>query len=1613
MKSSACRRWFHGSTFGFCCSPSGYEEYEAGYGDDYETEIREYAYRQQERTGGGRGGPAGGDESPPPRGGGGDRRHVRAASPPYSRSPDRYEEAYPRERFVERYRDTDSQSGDKDSLRSYNSRRSDGRSGREYRDDRLVAEAAVYEERTTSKRERTRGHSPASSDYSHGRSPTRYRSRSPSPSVMSRKSRAFSPSKEDYPSRSSRASSPGYDSYGRTKDRGSLKSDKSRDRYLERERRDRYESEERTHLSSLIGSKSGQMFSDAKKKSMEEFERASSIQKKRLSEEFARERGRRIDRHQSHSREGVSGSPGSTKMGAPRDIPDVIAKSKHKRGKVPKPSSKRKHKKDQPYDPFDEPGAQSESTSGSLSSSGSSSSESDTDPDPDSRSGAHGSRGAGPPPQHADVIKLQKEKDHLLKMIQKLDDDGGSVDEDGNHRPHKRARIEDVLNSGRDSPRIARLREIHEQLKAFAPHGYKTDSSLNFRKQIEMRRNVDQSDPKNLEVIAARPRQRDPLGLMSPQLNEPMDVDETNSGNEKSPRETSDSLSKKKRKDTQDDGSKGRRFRGKPEDAVSSGDEDAASLKSGSGSAKPRLSFEGRKSGFESEGSAKSESHDRSRSNSKTEVIVPLYVIGPDCPQDPRTPRSPERDRRDNPISLPLPKFGRHMHSAKVGASPRTVPVTKPLTVTIHNTPTTASAPVSATSLTNSPHLSPGSVGMVSPTFSPDDNSPKLHLSPMDKGKSARPMSGPDDLDEPPPPPPPPPPGKQAYVEAYITSQQQLHQEMQQQAAAAASGQTVPCTPDKDSVFTVPSTDTTPKDTTPKSADRDPRRRRDSQTNVTPPVVSPVTSKPPSTETADAAGGDANSDGRPSLEERIRALDEKLNITQTAVQNTTKAVSTTTVMDYREKFKSKIKKRGEPSPFEKTSLGAGTAEPSDIVKSLLSRKSIFDQDSRRLENIDEKYEPKEGQRNLFRSSFSAEGLPPLPGPQPSPGGSGPGLTSPTSASSTPSTAGSEAPPRFPSSILRNKEALHPGMLSPGAPPSSAPPAFMGIAPAPPQSELLPQSTNSGLDMFPFLNTTSTLSKQNSDPSPNPSQPFFRKPSVEAVKHSSSASSSSTSGVTANKPSTQIKKESTPLVVTAPSGPNVSPVPVRQESTEGAGAASVTTPPLPTTPITPTSILKKESAFGSPTSTPTTPTAPNNPGVHSSGHAAATPAVKKEAKDSSAASAVAPVIKKESGGGSAGSSGLLGKRKASDDMSSNSGTSSKDKPREGGKPALLSHKSASGSSAGVKTEPKSTDEPDSKRPKLSSLSASNSKDKKLESTASKTSHKESSSSKKVSSSSSKHSSNSSKSPDKKHKTETDKRDCDKVKPPGDKSQGKEKEVKDKETKEKDKDKEKETSKDKPKQENESKCKPDKPAKDPSNDRKGDRKDGGSRPKSTDSKSKDKSSKDSSSSSQEKSKSGGSGKSDEKSHKGEKHKSDKHHSKEHSSDKSKSDHSDKKEKSDKAKNDSSHSKSDKSDHHGSDKKSEQKDKSSKDHKQSDKKIEKSNSKDTGGAKTKHVKEKELKDKGGEDRGKFNTSHSHSSSDKKKSDKEKSEKKDKARAEKVRNIRWVCVENTLLFF
>ena len=113
---------------------------------------------------------------------------------------------------------------------------------------------------------------------------------------------------------------------------------------------------------------------------------------------------------------------------------------------------------------------------------------------------------------------------------------------------------------------------------------------------------------------------------------------------------------------------------------------------------------------------------------------------------------------------------------------------------------------------------------------------------------------------------------------------------------------------------------------------------------------------------ADSDVSDLLSPGSPpdnlSLEARIQALDEKLNqIQKTTPRHLPSSDSgglPSSTFDY-----SRFIRRRKP-PITPTTAGvecSAASEPSDYVKSLLSRTSIFDQDSRRLEQLQSKVDP--------------------------------------------------------------------------------------------------------------------------------------------------------------------------------------------------------------------------------------------------------------------------------------------------------------------------------------------------------------------------------------------------------------------------------------------------------------------------------------------------------------------------------------------------------------------------------------------------------------------------------------------------------------------------------
>ena len=101
-----------------------------------------------------------------------------------------------------------------------------------------------------------------------------------------------------------------------------------------------------------------------------------------------------------------------------------------------------------------------------------------------------------------------------------------------------------------------------------------------------------------------------------------------------------------------------------------------------------------------------------------------------------------------------------------------------------------------------------------------------------------------------------------------------------------------------------------------------------------------------------------------SLDDRIRALDEKLNQMQKTTPRHLPASdsSLSSGLDYSRFIRRrKQPNTGPPSSSSSSAAAAAgecmvTSEPSDLVKSLLSRTSIFDQDSRRLEQLHSKFD---------------------------------------------------------------------------------------------------------------------------------------------------------------------------------------------------------------------------------------------------------------------------------------------------------------------------------------------------------------------------------------------------------------------------------------------------------------------------------------------------------------------------------------------------------------------------------------------------------------------------------------------------------------------------------
>lgn len=126
-------------------------------------------------------------------------------------------------------------------------------------------------------------------------------------------------------------------------------------------------------------------------------------------------------------------------------------------------------------------------------------------------------------------------------------------------------------------------------------------------------------------------------------------------------------------------------------------------------------------------------------------------------------------------------------------------------------------------------------------------------------------------------------------------------------------------------------------------------------TNPRPPSpvhVPPPASPPPRPPSLSSNSSDSDiTPPSPSLEERIRSLDEKYEKWSGSRALSAAGGDALAMLDANlEKFRLRHKL---------LDLDLKEVQPSEIVKSVMAKRSVFDEDLKRLENVGEKYEPKE------------------------------------------------------------------------------------------------------------------------------------------------------------------------------------------------------------------------------------------------------------------------------------------------------------------------------------------------------------------------------------------------------------------------------------------------------------------------------------------------------------------------------------------------------------------------------------------------------------------------------------------------------------------------------
>ena len=337
----------------------------------------------------------------------------------------------------------------------------------------------------------------------------------------------------------------------------------------------------------------------------------------------------------------------------------------------------------------------------------------------------------------------------------------------------------------------------------------------------------------------------------------------------------------------------------------------------------------------------------------------PVTTRGPDIrpPTEPRTVSLTVTAGGRTIMDLPLPRFGLDRHRLRHPSASAAMPGehTTSLASTSARLETAASHIVSSNTVTVKTDVAPFSPGLLSPAMSPPavrlDTSATTVVSTLVSSSISAPSAMMQDKTE----------KEQQLSVALPTGTESLDAVQKETPSvesadvkADASVAEVDKVVASDEV-TVDTCDTEIKKTEPKVESEKPVVGSGKEVSA---AVMPVSgSNEISVAISDSDVSDLLSPGSPpdtlSLEDRIRALDEKLSQMQkTTPRHLPVSDSSSSPFDY-SRF---IRRRKQPNTPTAATESPAASEPSDYVKSLLSRTSIFDQDSRRLEQLQSKFD---------------------------------------------------------------------------------------------------------------------------------------------------------------------------------------------------------------------------------------------------------------------------------------------------------------------------------------------------------------------------------------------------------------------------------------------------------------------------------------------------------------------------------------------------------------------------------------------------------------------------------------------------------------------------------